>query len=166
LGRFSLPLQTIGRIGPEAREALPLLTRITQVQTNRWRYEALMARWQIDHNTESALPGLIAGMAVLDHETRLRLVQSFQEMGTDGLDGLLVGLRDEDYEVRKNAAEALGELGPAAERSVPQLEPLLEDPKNMVRFVVENALKHIQPAEATKWKAKLRMPVKSRETTP
>jgi HEAT repeat protein len=125
-----------------------------------------MARWQIDHKTESALPALIAGMADPERETRLRLVQCFQDMGTDGLDGLFVALRNVDYVVRKNAALALGGLGPAAETSVPYLEPLLEDPENMVRFVAEHALKQIRPAEARKWKTKLRMPAKSRDGGP
>jgi HEAT repeat protein len=143
-----------------------VLKTIIQVQTNLWWYEALMARWQIDRSTESALPGLIAGMADPERETRLRLVQCFQDMGTEGLEGMFVALRDADYEVRRKAALALGALGPAAERSVPYLKPLLEDPENIVRFVAEHALKQIRPAEARKWKTKLRMPEKSPERAP
>jgi HEAT repeat protein len=164
--QIGLPLQTLGKIGPAAREALPLLATIIQVQTNLWRYEAQMAYWQIDRNTSSALPGLIEGLADSDRETRLRLVQCFQEMTTEGLDGLIAALRNADSEVRKNAVQALGELGPAAEKAVPHLEPLLEDPKNIVRFAAENALKQIQPSQAAKWKAKLRIPVWSRATAP
>ncbi len=163
LGRFSLPLQTIGRIGPAAHEAWPVLTKIAVVQTNLWRYEALMARWQIDHRTESALPGLIAGMADPNRQARLRLVQCFQDMGTDGLDGLFVALGDADYEVRKSAVLALGDLGPAAERSVSRLEPLLKDPQNIVRFVAEYALKQIRTGEATPRKGKLPRPPKSHQ---
>jgi HEAT repeat protein len=153
LARFSLPLETLGRIGPAAREALPLLERIIQVQTNLWRHEALMARWQIDRDTQSALPGLLEGMPQLDREMRLRVVRFFQQMGIAGLTGLIAALRDTDHEVRNNAVRALGDLGPAALESVPHLEPLLEDPKNSVRFAAETALKRIQPAEAAKWKA-------------
>jgi hypothetical protein len=166
LARFGLPLQTLGKIGPAAREALPLLERITQVQTNLWRSEALMARWQIDHDTESALPGLIEGMPQLDREMRLRLAQFFQQMGIVGLTGLIAALRDDDHTVRQISVRALGELGPAARESVPHLEPLLEDPKNSVRFAAESALKRIQPAEAAKWKAQLRASAKFSPATP
>jgi TRAP transporter TAXI family solute receptor len=101
-----------------------------------------------------------------DRDIRLRLVQCFQEMRDDGTDGLIAALGNTDYEVRKNAVQGLGALGPSAERVVAHLVPLLEDSKNSVRFAAQNALKQIQPAQAEKWKAELRMPAIARKTKP
>ena len=67
-------------------------------------YRRQSARW------DALTPQVWMGPVLRESEARLRLVQCFRDMGTNGLDGLFVALRDVDYEVRKNAALALGDL--------------------------------------------------------
>lgn len=68
---------------------------------------------------------------------------------------LLRGLKDSDRRVRFTMVRCLAELGSGARPAVPLLEPLLEDPKFLVRYEAESALKKIQPEDAHRWKVKL-----------
>ena len=59
---------------------------------------------------------------------------------------LIEALKDDDNEVRRNAASALGRIGPAAEAAVPALIEALKDDDNEVRRNAAFALGRIGPA--------------------
>ncbi len=58
---------------------------------------------------------------------------------------LNAALRDEDADVRRLAAQALGELGPAAEASRPLLIETLQDERLAVRLAAAFALQKLDP---------------------
>jgi HEAT repeat protein len=49
-------------------------------------------------------------------------------------------LKDKSWEVRHSTAEALGKMGPEAERAIPDLKRLLEDENVQVRRAAAEAL--------------------------
>jgi len=62
---------------------------------------------------------------------------------------LAEALRDRDVFVRRDAALALGRLGPEAQQAVPYLVPVLRDRDRAVRKASAQALKKIDPQAAT-----------------
>jgi HEAT repeat protein len=58
---------------------------------------------------------------------------------------LLVNLNSFNPDDRRNAAEALGKIGPEAKEVVPALSAALNDQDEMVRRYAASALKTIQP---------------------
>jgi HEAT repeat protein len=58
---------------------------------------------------------------------------------------LIESLKDKDVSVRREAAEALGEIGPEAEDAVSPLLDLLRDENEMVQMRAKKALKRINP---------------------
>jgi HEAT repeat protein len=59
---------------------------------------------------------------------------------------LLAGLSDPDWEVRKRSAEALGDLGAAAQPAVPDLEEAISDEHGDVCLAASDALSRIRAA--------------------
>jgi HEAT repeat protein len=62
---------------------------------------------------------------------------------------LTEALKDPDATVRREAAEAIGRLGPAAIPAIPAVVAALTDPDSKVRVHAAVALKDIDPADAT-----------------
>jgi HEAT repeat protein len=59
---------------------------------------------------------------------------------------LVALLEDKDWRVRQAAARILGEVGPAAKESVPDLIRLLQDKYGDVRWAAAKALGEMGPA--------------------
>jgi HEAT repeat protein len=67
------------------------------------------------------------------------------------LAALTAALKDEDAFVRRDAARALGKLGPDAADATPALTAVVHKDRNShVRKAAADALKQIDPAAATK----------------
>ncbi len=69
-----------------------------------------------------------------------------RSLGKIGLSALIAALKDEDKEVRGRAANALGQIGPAAKEAVPALIAALKDEDRLVRLHAAWALGQIGPA--------------------
>ena len=66
--------------------------------------------------------------------------------GQEDVSALIRELKDEDVQTRRNAAKALGEIGPGAKEVVPALIAALKDKDKEVRTSAAFALGQIGPA--------------------
>jgi len=70
------------------------------------------------------------------------------QIGPVAIPALKTALKDENPKVRRQAARALGQMGPAAEPAVPELTAAVEDESPEVRDAAVQALGKIGPAAA------------------
>lgn len=108
--------QTLGRIGPEAKEAIP----------------ALVIALRDKSNNEDVRRDAACSLGNIGPET------------TDVVPALISALNDQSSSVRCDAAWALGKIGPAAKEAIPALKVALEDVDKYVRQSAEWALKDIE----------------------
>jgi len=144
---LSIPLlhcESVGDIGPDAREAVPALT--TMLQDNDWRVAdvALEALGKIGADAQESLR---QAMKSPNARTRSVAVQNYgKDVPDDVAIPLLVRfLDDPDPNVRENAAWKLGQRGAAAAAAVPKLIALLKDRYGSVALKAAQALGNIGP---------------------
>jgi len=110
----------LARLGPEARETIPVLMRAFHGTDSQMRFYAARALAKIDPDNPELLPTMLAD------------------------------LKSSDVVSRRFAAHILGELGPKASPAIPALTEAFGDEDNWVRINATNALKKIKlqmPAE-------------------
>lgn len=137
----------LGKIGPAAREAIPLLEREYQSPTNRLRLVAAVARARIDANCAETMPILAAGLDAPGVEQREQaLVCLAQLAGTcDEALGLLIkALADPEKRIRVRAIACLTALGHKGAVAVPALRGLASDPVFSVRIQAAAAIQAIE----------------------
>ncbi|HEY7310058.1 MAG TPA: HEAT repeat domain-containing protein [Gemmataceae bacterium] len=125
-----LAIEGIGRLGPKAREAVPLLADIVlHDPTDRWGYPfskmAAQALSVIGPEAAEAVPALI------------QMLQDDRPTAPTGIPNSIF------------AAHALGSIGPAARSAVPALNELYRRTFPELRHNVANALEHIRGPEPT-----------------
>jgi HEAT repeat protein len=112
--------RTLGRIGPDAKVAVPaLLQRLAKDEERDVR----------EHAAKSL--GLIGAQAI-------------GPLLPDTVKALIKGLEDEAADVRENSARSLGQLG--ATEAIPDLHLIAEDPQPRVREAVAGALRQLEKA--------------------
>jgi HEAT repeat protein len=109
--------RTIGKTGPPAIDALPVLIEMTRDSEATVRGNAAEAIGDIGPTAVAGVPALIAA------------------------------LEDPVPTVRQNAVRALGYIGPPAAEAAGAIRPLLEDPDEKVRAEAEEALNAIASNE-------------------
>jgi len=107
--------RTIGKTGPPAIDALPVLIEMTQ-------------------DSEATVRGNAA-----------EAIGDIGPSATDGIPALIDALDDPVARVRHHAVRSLGYIGPPAARALNQIKPLLDDPDDSVRREAEKALEAIAP---------------------
>ena len=115
-GRAVLSAEILGHLGDKGRVALPQLEELLQHQNVRVRVRAAGAIWKLDGRTNDVLPILLAA------------------------------LQDESINrgaARRFAAEALGDMGPAAKDAVPLLQAMLNDRQSGLPQAASEALDKI-----------------------
>ena len=88
----------------------------------------------------------MAGQVVIGRRLRLRL-RSWNRvvLGAGQRLSLLAELlRDPEWTVRRQAAIALGQIGPDAKAAIPALESLVRDPDHLVRKAAVESLRKIR----------------------
>jgi HEAT repeat protein len=112
--------RTLGRIGPDAKTAVPaLLQRLAEDEERDVR----------EHAAKSL--GLIGA-------------QALGPLLPQTVKALIKGLEDEAADVRENSARSLGQLG--AIEAIPDLRLIAEDPQPRVREAVAEALRQLEKA--------------------
>jgi HEAT repeat protein len=109
--------RTIGKTGPPAIDALPVLIEMTRDSEATVRGNATEAIGDIGPTAVEGVPALIAA------------------------------LDDPVPTVRQNAVRALGYIGPPASEAVDAIKPLLEDPEEKVKTEAQAALQAIAPED-------------------
>jgi HEAT repeat protein len=123
----------LGALGKDARPAIKALiarlARDKDLYVRRYSAEALGA---IGPDAREAVPALRKALNDEKKQVAEAAVVALGKMGPGGVPALLVALKSADLEpgVRKKAADALGDMGPAAAKSaVPTLTALLKPGK-------------------------------------
>ena len=115
-GRRALAAQSLGRLGPRAKAAIPSLVNALKGTDSAIRGAAAKALGEIGLEPESVIPLLIASV-------------------DDPQDG-----------VPEAAVEALGDFGSLSKAAVPKLLPLLRAPDKGTRHAANVAIRKIEPS--------------------
>lgn len=117
-------VRALGRIGREAKEAMPHLAPLLSDPDATVRQEAAHALWKIGRHRE-AIPTLIGILEQGGPEyPRSGAAHALGEIGPDAIEAmpaLIANLSDENDTIRGASANALGKIGPAAVKTVPLL---------------------------------------------
>jgi HEAT repeat protein len=111
-------INAVGKIGPEARDAIPLLVETIRQTRNR------------------------------DKRLLLACNYALLAMGKEIVPGMISLLKDDDWEMRRGAAWILGKVGPEAKDAVPALTEALNDSNSAVRKFAAEALKKVKGKDA------------------
>src|SRR5262249_57340303 len=113
----------LGRIGSEARAAVPALRKAIHSGDPNMRLDVALALANIGEGAEEAIPVLLDVLSERGHSLRLRAMEALSRIpGTsEALVPALVSVLHEEDPARPKAAEVLGRLGPAATEALPAL---------------------------------------------
>jgi HEAT repeat protein len=117
-----LAARALGRFGPAAAAAVPMLEKALQNEDPLYRVQAALALWKISQHPQ-AIPALRAALKRNESETAFAAVLAVAEIGTGAqavAPDLIEALNHSDPDVRRAAASALVPLG------VDQLEPVAQ----------------------------------------
>ena len=130
-----------GKIGADAREAVPELTRSLADADPRVRGEAAAALGAIGPESASAVPEL-ARLAVEEREELLAdlVTKSLGAIGPPAVPALISLVRTGRPEVRLRAMKALGEVGAKADAALPELILAMDDRDEEIRTAAAEAL--------------------------
>ncbi len=126
----------LGHVGAAAEPAVPALTEALADPSPDVRLAAAEALARVGPAAKGAVPGMAA---LLKEEQPARVVRALKALrrlpgvNHEAIPAFLEATRHADAEVRENAAEALGECGPAAREALPALRTLRNDPNEKVR---------------------------------
>jgi HEAT repeat protein len=140
----SAVLHTLGQIGPAASNALPTLIAESKDTNHPGRFEAALARWQIDGQTDDAKAVFRPGLQHTNRLVRQKAVAFLSRLGIPALPELIDALTNDNARVRIDAIDALATCGPAATAAAPRLEETLSDGKYIVRRQAAAALQKIR----------------------
>ena len=124
--------ETLGKIGAEAKDAIPRLVELLMDPEEAVREAAARALGQIGWAAKDAVPKLIALLKDTHDYVRQVAAGALGEIGTqaeDAVPHLIELLKDPGEGVREAAAGALGRIGPAAKDAIPHLVELLKGPE-------------------------------------
>jgi HEAT repeat protein/lysophospholipase L1-like esterase len=137
-----LAAEALGRLGADARSAVPDLTvaAFDQRADVRWR-----AVWALGRIGPAAKPAVLAlRMSLADPDLCWRAAQALGEIGpgaADAVPDLVTLLREPSSNVRWRAAEALGAIG--SPQAAPALASAVDDPAENVRLAAVVALSSV-----------------------
>lgn len=138
----------LAEVGPPARGAVPELVGCLNSDTRYVVTSAARALGKIGSDAGSAVPALTTRLdAEKDDYTRVSLARAL--WGIENSDKSLPILQaalanSRDFMALAAAAEAIGEMGPAAASAAPLLQPLLKDESSLVREAAAEALRRIE----------------------
>ena len=125
----------LASVGPEGRDAVPLLTRALRDFDARVRVESAGALWNIARQASETVP-VLAALLTGEHGFQIEFLD-------DGSPRCSGGPRNGKIQAR--AAQILTEIGPDAAAAVPALELALRDPDEEVRTHAGIALRRVRP---------------------
>lgn len=140
-------IEILGQIGPRAASALPALSKRLTASDPEIRIAAATAIWRISKRPEPSVAVLLKAMADDDEDTSSRATWTFQEMGPQADTALLQLTEltsDSRSHVRRNAATALGVLGPGNRSKIEGLlQRMLTDSSGGVQIAAATAIGNV-----------------------
>ena len=145
-----LALTWLGRLGPDARAATPKLLEILRSESGNAN-AACEALAQIGEPREQIVPAFIAALGAKEWVVKCSACEALTKLHTKAevdeaapvVAALRPLLKDPEVAVRRHAANAFGEIGPAAKRAVPDLTLAAADPDEDTRTAVAESLGRI-----------------------
>ena len=134
--------QTLGTIGPRAKEGVPALIIALKDREAVVRHSVVYALAQIG---AQAVPALITALKDRDTEVRRSAASALGQIGPPIVPALIIALKDQEAVVRSSAASVLGQIGPEAKEAVSELIAALIDRQADVRRAAASALGQIGP---------------------
>lgn len=113
--------RTLGRMGGEARESIPMLGRALGRTGTDARNEVARAIVAVGGDNSAIIPNLLSGLADESPETRELCAAAFATAGKGAVEPLIKLLSNKNPVLAVSAARALGEIGPPAEAAVTPL---------------------------------------------
>lgn len=150
--------QTLGKLGPEARAAVPALASMLDDPSRRDPLlidEAIIhALARMGNAARPAIPAMVRASGRdfdLEHAAAAAIdtILLSPPAGPGDVPALMRDLRDRDASVRVRAAKALGTLGGAGKPAIPLLVEALKDQDADVRTLALKALRKIAPETNT-----------------
>lgn len=168
-----LAVTTLGRIGPEAEDAVPDLVALLRDTQGGLQDEATDALASIGAPAIAALgqalkqrddpalrklailalarvgkpavPLLAGVLSDPDASVRLQAVTALGRIGPDAVEAVILAFKDDDAEVRQEAARVLGSMDKNDKGVVPALIKAMRDPAPAVRGQASMALQALRP---------------------
>jgi len=138
-------IRAIAALGPAASSALPVLVRAARDDSEDVRFWAVTAIGGLGPAARTAAPALLTVMADDVRRVQEAARRALEALGPASTPVLLPALRSGDPWLRANAAEAIGVVGEARGKVVPELIVLLADDSLWVRASAAWALGQIGP---------------------
>ena len=138
----------LGKIGPEARAAIPALSELCKDKDEGVRQFAAQALGRIG---PAAIPALTELLKCKYGPTQRGARQALKKIGPAAVPALLELLKDKNRSVQKAAVDALGDIGTEAGIAIPAIIQLLKDKKGKklaplsVEEAADDALRKIGP---------------------
>ena len=134
IGAFAA--EALGKIGPDAKAAVPELSRVLRHGDAFARQSAACALSRMHGAASDAVPALCDLCSDFDTSVRAAAIKALGKLGGDSdiaIETLTCHLHDDKDEIRCGAVESLGRIGPKAAKVIPVLRELLGDPNSDVR---------------------------------
>jgi len=138
----------LGKIGSQARAAVPELMEALEDKDWKVRFPAAWALRRIGPDAVETIPSLIHALGDRKVDVRREAVQALGWIGSqvdEVVPALIGSLKDPDADIRYKAALMLGGFGSKAKEAVPALIDALDDSDELVRRFVPQALGGIGP---------------------
>ena len=133
-------------IGPDAKDAVPLLLRALKNDNERVRLRAAETLGKIGANPAEVVPALCEVYSTIQWSGQERVIEAIGKFGSCDEKVLAVlskGLQDESSRVREQAGIALGKVGLDCPKATELLRAALRNPDMRVRdAVIESLSKH------------------------
>jgi HEAT repeat protein len=138
--------QELGKLGAEARDAVPALTKALQDKNLFVRRYSAQTLGKIGLDAKEAVSGLAKALDDKHKEVAEAAAEALGHLGAGAVTPLTKTFRDKGNEaaVRRKAVEALGAIGSQARTAVPALTDALKDKD--VQTEAATALGNIGPA--------------------
>ena len=109
-GDCSEAIDALGRIGPAASDAVPVLAELMKSRRNEVRRRSAMALSRIGAAAQAAIPVLTVALKDDSAEVRQYAIETLSKIGAPAIAPLTEALKDPSNGIRRVAAEALGKV--------------------------------------------------------